>query len=173
MQPPALQHCTVGALQVLMPFAAQQEQITFSPPESPGQNCVSSSPSPLHAPGPRTYRMEGDAVRLPAHLRLPPAHWTREDVSQWLRWAENEFSLHPIDSNTFEMNGKALLLLTKEDFRYRSHHSGDVLFEVLQHILKQRKSRLVSTSFFHSGNSLHSQPEILLPHNHQDGECPP
>lgn len=53
--------------------------------------------------------------------------WSRDDVAQWLKWAENEFSLRPIDSNTFEMNGKALLLLTKEDFRYRSPHSGERL----------------------------------------------
>ncbi|KAG8513780.1 Transcription factor ETV6 [Galemys pyrenaicus] len=58
---------------------------------------------------------------------LQPACWSREDVAQWLKWAENEFSLRPIDSNTFEMNGKALLLLTKEDFRYRSPHSGERL----------------------------------------------
>nr|2QAR_A Chain A, E80-TELSAM domain [Escherichia coli]2QAR_D Chain D, E80-TELSAM domain [Escherichia coli] len=78
------------------------------------------------------------SIRLPAHLRLQPIYWSRDDVAQWLKWAENEFSLSPIDSNTFEMNGKALLLLTKEDFRYRSPHSGDELYELLQHILKQR-----------------------------------
>lgn len=54
-------------------------------------------------------------------------YWSRDDVAQWLKWAENEFSLRPIDSSTFEMNGKALLLLTKEDFRYRSPHSGEGL----------------------------------------------
>lgn len=58
---------------------------------------------------------------------LQPVYWSRDDVAQWLKWAENEFSLRPIDSNTFEMNGKALLLLTKEDFRYRSPHSGESL----------------------------------------------
>ncbi|XP_069905487.1 transcription factor ETV6 isoform X2 [Oryctolagus cuniculus] len=56
---------------------------------------------------------------------LQPVYWSRDDVAQWLKWAENEFSLRPIDSNTFEMNGKALLLLTKEDFRYRSPHSDN------------------------------------------------
>lgn len=56
---------------------------------------------------------------------LQPIYWSREDVAQWLRWAEKEFSLRPIESNSFEMNGKALLLLTKEDFRYRSPHSGE------------------------------------------------
>lgn len=61
---------------------------------------------------------------LPA-TGLQPVYWSRDDVAQWLRWAEKEFSLRPIESNTFEMNGKALLLLTKEDFRYRSPHSGE------------------------------------------------
>lgn len=56
---------------------------------------------------------------------LQPVFWSREDVVQWLRWAEREFALRPISSGSFQMNGKALLLLTKEDFRYRSPHSGD------------------------------------------------
>ncbi|KAM9313374.1 transcription factor ETV6-like [Gastrophryne carolinensis] len=146
----------------------RQEQISFSPPESPGPNCATPSPSPLHVLGPRAYRMEEEPVRLPAHLRLPPSHWSREDVSQWLRWAEGEFSLHPIDSNSFEMNGKALLLLTKEDFRYRCLHSGDVLYEVLQHILRQRKPRPLPSSVYHTGNSLHGHHELMLPHNHHD-----
>uniref|UniRef100_A0A8C5PL86 Transcription factor ETV6 n=1 Tax=Leptobrachium leishanense TaxID=445787 RepID=A0A8C5PL86_9ANUR len=149
-----------------------QEQISCSPPESPGQNCNTSSPFLLHAPGARAYRMEEEAVRLPAHLRLPPSLWTREDVSQWLQWAESEFSLRAIESNTFEMNGKALLLLTKEDFRYRCSHSGDVLYEVLQHILKQRKPRPIQSSIFHTGNSLHSHPEILVSHNHHEDHHP-
>ncbi|XP_056373935.1 transcription factor ETV6 isoform X3 [Hyla sarda] len=149
-------------------FCIKQEQISYSPPESPGQNSATPSPSSLHVSGPRTYRMEEDSVRLPGHLRLPPSHWSREDVSQWLRWAENEFSLRPIENNSFEMNGKALLLLTKEDFRYRCPHSGDVLYEVLQHILRQRKPRPLPPSAYHTGNSIHSHPDIILPHNHQD-----
>ncbi|XP_021777748.2 transcription factor ETV6 isoform X5 [Papio anubis] len=69
------------------------------------------------------------------------------------------------------MNGKALLLLTKEDFRYRSPHSGDVLYELLQHILKQRKPRILFSPFFHPGNSLHTQPEVILHQNHEEDNC--
>lgn len=58
---------------------------------------------------------------------LQPVFWSRDDVAQWLRWAEKEFALRPITSGSFQMNGKALLLLTKEDFRYRSPHSGILL----------------------------------------------
>lgn len=86
---------------------------------------------------------------------MQPVFWSREDVCQWLRWAEREFALRPISSASFQMNGKALLLLTKEDFRYRSPHSGDVLYELLQHILKQRKTHSLSSPFFPIG-SFHS-----------------
>ncbi|XP_008835851.1 transcription factor ETV6 isoform X1 [Nannospalax galili] len=147
----------------------KQERISYTPPESPVASYASSTP--LHVPVPRALRMEEDSIRLPAHLRLQPIYWSRDDVAQWLKWAENEFSLRPIDSNTFEMNGKALLLLTKEDFRYRSPHSGDVLYELLQHILKQRKPRILYSSFFHPGNSIHTQPEVLLHQNHEEDNC--
>ncbi|XP_014814734.1 PREDICTED: transcription factor ETV6 [Calidris pugnax] len=145
---------------------SRQERISYTPPASPVPNYTSSSP--LHVPVPRAIRMEEDTIRLPAHLRLQPVYWSRDDVAQWLRWAEKEFSLRPIESNTFEMNGKALLLLTKEDFRYRSPHSGDVLYELLQHILKQRKARMLFTPFFHPGNSIHAQPEVILHQNHDE-----
>lgn len=75
---------------------------------------------------------------LPA-AGLQPVYWSRDDVAQWLRWAEKEFSLRPIESNTFEMNGKALLLLTKEDFRYRSPHSGE---NYLQKLWLKRERKL-------------------------------
>ncbi|XP_076008720.1 transcription factor ETV6 isoform X3 [Genypterus blacodes] len=62
------------------------------------------------------------------------------------------------------MNGKALLLLTKEDFRYRSPHSGDVLYELLQHILKQRKPHVFYPSAYFPGNSFNSLPESAVRH---------
>lgn len=109
--------------------------------------------------------MEDEPNRLPSHLRLQPVYWSRDDVAQWLRWAEKEFALRPITSNSFQMNGKALLLLTKEDFRYRSPHSGDVLYELLQHILKQRKPHAFFSSAYFPGNSFHLQPDsVAVPH---------
>ncbi|XP_057615487.1 transcription factor ETV6-like [Chionomys nivalis] len=147
----------------------KQERITYTPPESPVASYGSSTP--LHVPVPRALRMEEDSIHLPAHLSLQPIYWSRVDVAQWLKWAENEFSLRPIESNTFEMNCKALLLLTKEDFRYRSPHSGDVLYELLQHILKQRKPRILFSPFFHPGNSIHTKPEVLLHQYHEEDNC--
>ncbi|XP_076862552.1 transcription factor ETV6 isoform X3 [Brachyhypopomus gauderio] len=151
----------------------KQERSTFSPSASPLPNSTSS---PGHAPPSLTNaRTDEEPARLPGHLRLQPVLWGREDVSQWLRWAEREFALRPISSGSFQMNGKALLLLTKEDFRYRSPHSGDVLYELLQHILKQRKahSSLPSTSY--PGNPFHSLADAALHHHRleaSNGHCP-
>ncbi|XP_075925576.1 uncharacterized protein LOC116945628 isoform X3 [Petromyzon marinus] len=61
-----------------------------------------------------------EAGRIPLNLAAHPFVWSKDDVAQWLRWAEEEFSLRAVDSGQFEMNGKALCLLTKDDFRYRS-----------------------------------------------------
>ncbi|XP_048124331.1 transcription factor ETV6-like isoform X1 [Alosa alosa] len=148
----------------------KQERSPFNPSASPLPNSTSS---PFHAPAaptppptnaPPASRMEDEPGRLPTHLRLQPVFWSRDDVAQWLRWAEQEFALRPIPSRSFQMNGKALLLLTKEDFRYRSPHSGDVLYELLQHILKQRKPYMSYPSIYFPGNSFHSVSEAELQH---------
>ncbi|XP_042593266.1 transcription factor ETV6-like isoform X1 [Cyprinus carpio] len=137
----------------------KQERSAFSPSASPLPNSTSS---PGHVPpSSANTRTEEEPTRLPAHLRMQPVFWSREDVCQWLRWAEREFALRPISSASFQMNGKALLLLTKEDFRYRSPHSGDVLYELLQHILKQRKPQALSSPFFPVG-SFHSLNDAPL-----------
>ncbi|XP_056280643.1 transcription factor ETV6 isoform X2 [Pseudoliparis swirei] len=142
--------------------AASKERSSFSPSANPLPNSTSS---PVHAPAARpASRMEDEPARLPAHLRLQPVFWSREDVAQWLRWAEKEFALRPITSGSFQMNGKALLLLTKEDFRYRSPHSGDVLYELLQHILKQRKPHVFYPSAYFPGSSFHSLPDSAAQH---------
>lgn len=67
---------------------------------------------------------EGEIFKLPGRLRIQPSLWSKDDVSHWLRWAEKEYSLRPTDESKFEMNGKALCILTKEDFRYRAPSSG-------------------------------------------------
>lgn len=141
----------------------KQERSAFSPSASPLPNSTSS---PGHVPlGPNTARTEEETSRLPAHLRMQPVFWSREDVCVWLRWAEREFALRPISSGSFQMNGKALLLLTKEDFRYRSPHSGDVLYELLQHILKQRKPHAYfPISPFHTLNDTPPQQQ----HKHEE-----
>ncbi|NXT17648.1 ETV7 factor, partial [Syrrhaptes paradoxus] len=82
---------------------------------------------------------------------IQPSLWSKDDVIHWLRWAEKEYSLRQTDRSKFEMNGKALCILTKEDFRHRAPSSGDVLYEILRYIKTQRRalvcSPLLSSSF--------------------------
>ncbi|NXT65985.1 ETV7 factor, partial [Chaetops frenatus] len=75
---------------------------------------------------------------------IQPSLWSKDDVTHWLRWAEREYSLRPTERSRFEMNGKALCLLTKDDFRHRAPSSGDVLYEILQFIKTQRRALMCS-----------------------------
>ncbi|XP_074500337.1 transcription factor ETV7 [Sebastes fasciatus] len=79
-----------------------------------------------------------DLWHLPGQLRINPSLWDKEDVGHWLHWAQREYSLRRPEKGRFEMNGRALCLLTKEDFRRRCPSSGDVLYEILQCVKQQR-----------------------------------
>lgn len=63
-------------------------------------------------------------VPVPVVAGIQPALWSREDVLHWLRWAEQEYSLQHTGEHGFEMNGRALCILTKDDFRLRAPGSG-------------------------------------------------
>ncbi|XP_045552528.1 transcription factor ETV7 isoform X2 [Salmo salar] len=62
---------------------------------------------------------QDDLWHLPGRLRINPSLWDKEDVVHWLHWAQREYSLLRTERGRFEMNGRALCLLTKEDFRRR------------------------------------------------------
>uniref|UniRef100_A0A3B4GGX5 Transcription factor ETV6 n=1 Tax=Pundamilia nyererei TaxID=303518 RepID=A0A3B4GGX5_9CICH len=80
----------------------------------------------------------GAECELPGGIN--PSLWDKDDVSLWLHWAQKEYSLRRPEKGRFEMNGRALCLLTKEDFRRRCPSSGDVLYEILQCVKQQRRS---------------------------------
>lgn len=69
---------------------------------------------------------------LPANLITDPRIWTKEDVNAFIQWAEIEFDLPRFDAELFQMNGKALCLLTKQDLGERCPGAGDLLYNVLQ-----------------------------------------
>ncbi|KAF6719677.1 Transcription factor ETV7 [Oryzias melastigma] len=86
-----------------------------------------------------------DLWHLPGRLRINPSLWDKEDVAHWLHWAHKEYSLQRAEKTRFEMNGRALCLLTKEDFRRRCPSSGDVLYEILQCVKQHRRSVVCET----------------------------
>ncbi|XP_041972938.1 ets DNA-binding protein pokkuri [Aricia agestis] len=75
-------------------------------------------------------------AQLPAGLPPEPRLWTREDVAVFLKWCEREFDLPNFDMDLFQMNGKALCLLTKTDLGERCPGAGDVLHNVLQMLVR-------------------------------------
>ncbi|XP_065159963.1 ets DNA-binding protein pokkuri isoform X2 [Atheta coriaria] len=75
--------------------------------------------------------------QLPNSLPPDPRIWSREDVNTFLRWAEREFDLQPFDMDVFQMNGKAMCLLTRTDLSERAPGSGDVLHNVLQLLVRE------------------------------------
>ncbi|KAF5284994.1 hypothetical protein FQR65_LT02305 [Abscondita terminalis] len=122
--------------------------------------------------------------QLPTSLATDPRVWSREDVISFLRWAEREYDLQPIDMDMFQMNGKtsplflnliyfddfcipgkAMCLLTRTDLSERAPGSGDVLHNVLQ--LLVREANIVQRCLPSSPvtpTSRHSYP--LSPHSH-------
>ncbi|XP_072222453.1 transcription factor ETV7 isoform X2 [Leuresthes tenuis] len=105
---------------------------------------VNPPPSVHHSPPNQvplvTPTTQEDLWHLPGRLRINPSLWDKEDVAHWLYWAQKEYSLRRPEKGRFEMNGRALCLLTKEDFRRRCPSSGDVLYEILQCVKQQRRS---------------------------------
>ncbi|XP_030077029.1 transcription factor ETV6 isoform X2 [Microcaecilia unicolor] len=123
---------------------AEQGNAT-SPPAAPGsQDRLALDPSSLQlgCVNPQLGMEDAEVCSVPGRLRLQPSLWSKDDVVDWLRWAEKEYSLRRTDESKFEMNGKGLCILTKEDFRHRSPSSGDILFELLQYIKVQRRERI-------------------------------
>ncbi|XP_072282389.1 transcription factor ETV7-like [Pyxicephalus adspersus] len=88
--------------------------------------------------------------KVPGSLRIHPSLWSKEDVIHWLRWAEEEYSLMKTDDSKFILNGRALCILTKDDFKSRSPSSGDVLYELLRCIKTHRQGLTSHPDFSHT-----------------------
>ncbi|XP_060531738.1 ets DNA-binding protein pokkuri [Cylas formicarius] len=104
--------------------------------------------------------------QLPASLASDPRVWSRDDVVTFIRWAEREFDLQPIDMDMFQMNGKAVCLLTRTDLAERAPGSGDVLHNVLQILVREANNlqRILPNSPI-TPTSRHPYP--LSPHTTQ------
>lgn len=103
-------------------------------------------------------------THLPNNLATDPRIWTRDDVVAFLHWCEREFDLQPFDMEMFQMNGKAICLLTRNDLSERSPGAGDVLHNVLQ-LLVRDASLLRLPSSPVTPTSRHT-PYPLSPHSH-------
>lgn len=80
-------------------------------------------------------------TQMPPQLSTDPRLWNRDDVAVFLRWCEREFDLPTFEMDLFQMNGKALCLLTKTDLAERIPGAGDLLHNVIQMLV--RESQLI------------------------------
>ncbi|XP_052801670.1 uncharacterized protein LOC128232422 isoform X2 [Mya arenaria] len=80
----------------------------------------------------------------PASLAKHPQIWSKSEVAVWLRWCTEEYSIEPVPPEHFDLNGKALCLLTKADFVERVPKNGDVLYNSLMKLTS--KHHTVSTT---------------------------
>lgn len=66
-------------------------------------------------------------------------NWNKEHVQQWILWAIKEFSLKDIDVDKFDMDGRDLCRLTRDDFmKLAPAYNGDIL---MAHLCVLRKSK--------------------------------
>ncbi|XP_046394183.1 ets DNA-binding protein pokkuri [Ischnura elegans] len=107
--------------------AQQQQQ---QPPPGSGQ----PPPSPTQQLSPVDFK-----AHLPVGIESDPRAWTREDVGTFLRWCEKEFDLPRFDMDMFQMNGKAMCLLTKGDLSERAPGAGDVIHNALRLLLSRNQ----------------------------------
>lgn len=75
-------------------------------------------------------------TQLPSQLSTDPRLWGRDEVVIFLRWTEHEFDLPKFELDLFQMNGKALCLLTKNDLGERCPGAGDIIHNVLQLLIR-------------------------------------
>ncbi len=75
-------------------------------------------------------------TQLPSQLSSDPRIWGRDEVVVFLRWTEHEFDLPKFELDLFQMNGKALCLLTKNDLAERCPGAGDIIHNVLQLLIR-------------------------------------
>lgn len=101
-----------------------------------------------------------------------PETWTRDNVTDWLTWCSNEYGLHKVPFNKFEMNGKALCMLTEEMFKQRAPNYGDILYKSLKNLQQGLKNpeKVYSNSVNHSNfeSNFNNNNEICSSNTHSD-----
>ncbi|XP_007907659.1 protein C-ets-2 [Callorhinchus milii] len=87
-----------------------------------------------------------------------PHVWSERQVSQWLQWAINEFSLENVNFQKFSMSGQALCGLGKDSFlELAPDFIGDILWEHLEQLMKacqeEPQSQCLGTPTHYYSNS--------------------
>ncbi|CAF0748451.1 unnamed protein product [Rotaria sordida] len=65
--------------------------------------------------------------------------WSSLEVQHWIRHQCKKFELNKAITEQFELNGQALMLLSKHDFIRRAPNGGEVLYYALQRLINPNK----------------------------------
>ncbi|XP_017774705.1 PREDICTED: ets DNA-binding protein pokkuri [Nicrophorus vespilloides] len=148
-----------------IPTGAGMDRLPLPLPFSPDLLWRYPLSFPLHHQQPPSSPLMDYKSQLPSSLASDPRIWSRDDVISFLRWSEREFDLQPFDMDMFQMNGKAISLLTRTDLSERAPGSGDVLHNVLQLLIREANNmQRVLPSSPVTPTSRHPYP--LSPHSH-------
>ena len=104
----------------------------------------------------------GKGVFLKRFYLADPRQWTRENVATWLLHARVQYQLGNTHPECFPMNGKSLLLMTREMFLSRVPEGGGVLFEDIQLKLQKVISELYNRAATATGSSGQESALITL-----------
>lgn len=76
---------------------------------------------------------------IPSFFVPDPNMWTVDHVQQWVQWAVREYSLQDVHITRFNMDGKSLCRMSRDDFcRLTNEYNSGVLLSHLN-FLKQGK----------------------------------
>ncbi|XP_023019662.1 ETS-domain lacking [Leptinotarsa decemlineata] len=65
-------------------------------------------------------------------LPKDPRQWTRDDVGEWVRYVTSLHNIPEVPSSRFQMNGKALCLMSPSMFLARVPLGGKLLYKDFQ-----------------------------------------
>ncbi|XP_035208845.1 retroviral integration site protein Fli-1 homolog, partial [Stegodyphus dumicola] len=120
-----------------------QEVAPRSPPVNSSSSSTSSNRS-SHPVDSSSNKGKGDRrVVVPAD----PVLWNPDHVKQWLEWAVKEYNLHEVDAARFNVIGRELCQLTREDFsRLTNPYNGEVLYAHLNFLRQTSEASLPPAS---------------------------
>ncbi|KAL5500333.1 hypothetical protein EMCRGX_G011878 [Ephydatia muelleri] len=105
--------------------------------------CLSSSGQQRSIAFDAGLTCDGSSSEQQGQLTAPDAAmystrvWTRDQVAVWLHKSAVQYRLRSSNPERFPMNGKALVLMTKDMFLYRMPEGGGFLYEDIQFRLQK------------------------------------
>ena len=99
----------------------------------------------LWKPKPKKCKLISLSIFL---FHTDPNTWSTDHVQQWVQWTVSEYSLQEVMVNRFDIDGKQLCKMTRDDFtRLTSSYNADVLLSHLNFLRQGQSSKGLSLVF--------------------------